>query len=191
MVPRRRPSRVASGSASAVTQDGVTVAALLAVNALGQATIGGGAHFWAAPFERAGEFGGLGWPSPLPPDAMHVRMKGDAPVNTTLAVVATDAILTKAQAKRLAVMAHDGFARALRPVHATLDGDVVFAAATGRRAGPVTERDLTHIGTVAADCVARAIARAVYEATALSFPGALPDWRSRFHKEIEGQSAGS
>ncbi len=114
------------------------------------------------------------------PEAMAITMKGDAPINTTLAIVATDAVLTRGEAKRLAVMAHDGFARALRPTHATLDGDVVFSASTGRHGATVTERKLTHLGTLAADCVARAIARGVFEARSLPYPGALPSWRERF-----------
>ena len=168
------------GSASAVTDAGFLVGALVAVNALGQATVGDGPHFWAAPFERGDEFGGLGWPVRFDDRARAVRLKGDGPDSTTIAIVATDARLTKGQAKRLAVMAQDGFARALRPTHATLDGDVVFAAATGRAGAEVTERKLTHLGTLAADCVARAIARGVFEATALPLPGALPAWRDRF-----------
>ena len=168
------------GSASAITKAGLTVAALVAVNALGQGTIGNGPHFWAAPAEQGGEFGGLGWPAPFPSDGMAIRTKGDGPVNTTLAIVATDATLSKAQAKRLAIMAHDGFARALRPTHAALDGDVVFAAATCGEGTEMTERKLTHLGTLAADCVARAIARGIFEATALPFEGAQPSWRDRF-----------
>ena len=95
-------------------------------------------------------------------------------------MVATDAALTKAQARRLAIMAQDGMARALRPVHTPLDGDMVFAAATGARplADPVIA--LAELGALAADVVARAIARGVYEARALPFPGALPRWRDRF-----------
>ena len=89
--------------------------------------------------------------------------------------------MTKPQCKRLAVMAHDGMARAIRPSHAALDGDLVFAAATGCAVrGPPTLRDLTEIGAMAADCLARAIARAIFEATALPFPGALPSWHDRF-----------
>jgi L-aminopeptidase/D-esterase-like protein len=168
------------GSASAVTDAGFAVGALVAVNALGQATVGDGPHFWAAPVEQGGEFGGLGWPAPFPAKALAIRMKGDAPANTTLAIVATDALLTKAQAKRLAVAAHDGFARALRPTHAALDGDIVFAAATARHDPLPAERDLTELCTRAADCVARAIARGVYEARALPFAGALPSWKDRF-----------
>ncbi|MEA2861494.1 MAG: hypothetical protein QOC72_3533 [Methylobacteriaceae bacterium] len=168
------------GSASAVTSSGFIVGALVAANGIGQATIGSGPHFWAAAYERGDEFGGLGWPSPLPADALGMRVKGDIPANTTIAIVATDAELTKAQAKRLAVMAHDGMARALRPAHAALDGDLVFAAATARASQPPAIRDLTEIGLCAADCLARAIARAIYEATALPFPGALPAWRDAF-----------
>jgi D-aminopeptidase len=168
------------GSASAVSSSGFRVGALVAANGIGQATIASGQHFWAAPYERGDEFGGLGWPSPLPADRLAMRIKGDLPANTTIAIVATDAELTKAQAKRLAVMAHDGMARALRPAHAALDGDLVFAGATARAAQAPTMRDLTEIGLCAADCLARAIARAIYEATPLPFPGALPGWRDVF-----------
>jgi D-aminopeptidase len=168
------------GSASAVTTSGFIVGALVAANGIGQATIGAGPHFWAAPYERGDEFGGLGWPAPLPADTLAMRVKGDLPANTTIAIVATDAELTKAQAKRLAVMAHDGMARALRPAHAALDGDLVFAGATARASKAPTMRDLTEIGLCAADCLARAIARAIYEATVLPFAGALPAWRDIF-----------
>ncbi|MBV8850316.1 MAG: P1 family peptidase [Methylobacteriaceae bacterium] len=170
------------GSTSAKTSSGFVVGALVAANGIGQATIGAGPHFLAAPYERGNEFGGRGWPSPLPADALPMRVKGDIPANTTIAIVATDAALTKAQAKRLAVMAHDGMARALRPAHAALDGDLVFAAATARATQPPALRDLTEIGSCAADCLARAIARAIYEATALPFPGALPAWRDVFRR---------
>jgi D-aminopeptidase len=168
------------GSTSAVTTGGFIVGALVAANGIGQATIGSGPHFWAAPYERGNELGGLGWPSPLPADTLAMRVKGDLPANTTIAIVATDAELTKAQAKRLAVMAHDGMARALRPAHAALDGDLVFAAATARASRPPAIRDLTEIGLCAADCLARAIARAIYAATALPFADALPAWRDAF-----------
>lgn len=168
------------GSVSMRHERGYWIGALAAVNALGQATIGDGGHFWAAPYEREGEFGGLGWPSPWPDSALAIRTKGTLPQNTTLCIVATDAPLTKAQCKRLAVVAQGGLAMALRPAHAALDGDVVFAAATCLNPRPVSMRDLTEIGALAADCVARAVARGVFEATALPFPGALPAWRDRF-----------
>lgn len=167
------------GSASALTPSGLRVGAVAAVNAIGQANIGDGPHFWAAPFERDAEFGGLGLPPTIHPDALRLRIKGRTPA-TTIAVVATDAALTKAQAKRLAVAAHDGLARALRPAHAPLDGDTVFAAATG--AVPLIDGlgSLTDLCALAADTLARAIARAVFEATALPFPNALPAWRDRY-----------
>ena len=168
------------GSASAVTGAGFIVGALVAVNALGSATLGEGPHFWAAPYEQSDEYGGLGWPAPFPSEALKLQLKGRQPENTTIAVVATDASLTKAECKRLALMAQDGAARALRPVHAALDGDTVFAAATGRAAQGADAVQQVEIGMVAADCLARAIARAVYEATALSFAGAQPSWRDRF-----------
>lgn len=168
------------GSASAATSSGFRVGALVAVNAVGRATIGEGPHFWAAPYEKGGEFGGLGWPAPWPEDALDFHIKGEAAENTTVAIVATDAALTKAEAKRLAIMAHDGMARALRPAHAAMDGDTIFAAATGGARPEPTLRDKIEIGAAAADCLARAIARAVYEAEALPFPGARPSWRSKF-----------
>ncbi len=169
------------GSASTRLADGVTVAALVAVNAVGQATVGDAGHFWAAPFEVDGEFGGRGLPSPFPAGAMRVRHKAAARAggNTTIAVVATDARLTKAEAKRVAIMAHDGFARALWPVHTPFDGDLVFALATGRRPLADPLLDLTEIGVAAAATTARAIARGVHAATPA--PGdRLPTWGERF-----------
>jgi L-aminopeptidase/D-esterase-like protein len=167
------------GSASATTRDGAIVGAIVIVNAVGSVTIGDGPHFWAAPFEQNGEFGGRGLPAVMPPDALTIRLKGGARQNTTIALVATDATLTKAQAKRLATVAHDGLARAIYPVHTPLDGDVVFAASTCKHAAP----DLmafAELGTLAANVLSRAVARAVYEARALPFPAALPGWKNKF-----------
>ncbi len=171
------------GSASAATPAGVRVAALAVVNAVGTVTVGDGPWFWAAPFEIGGEYGGRGLPASFTPDMLTMRIKGgDAATsveNTTLAVVVTDAILTKPQAKRLAMIAQTGFARAIYPVHAPLDGDVLFAAATGEK--PIDPLvGLTELGMIAANVVARAIARGVFAATALPFPGALPAWKDRF-----------
>ncbi|WP_237482055.1 P1 family peptidase [Lichenibacterium dinghuense] len=168
------------GSASAATARGYTVGAIAAVNALGQATVGDGPHFWAAPYERGAEFGGLGLPRFGADGAPPFRTKGVRPENTTICVVATDAPLTKAQCKRLAVVAQGGLALALRPAHAALDGDVVFAAATALDPRPVTAADLTEIGALAAETLARAVARGVFEARALPVPGAAPSWRDRF-----------
>jgi L-aminopeptidase/D-esterase-like protein len=168
------------GSASAQTYGGITVGALAAANAAGSMTIGDGPHFWAAPFEQGKEFGGLGWPATIPPKALAFRSKGALGESTTLAVVATDAKLTKAQAKRLAVMAQSGLSRAIYPVHTPLDGDVVFAAATGQKPLPDPVFSLSELGMLAANVLARAIARGIYEATALPFPGTAPGWRDRF-----------
>jgi len=165
------------GSASCVLSSGITVGAAVVVNALGSATAGDGPWFWAAPWEEAGEFGGRG-PAPRlpPPDApLPMKRMGEA---TTIAVVATDAALTKAQAQRMAVAAHDGIARAIVPAHTPLDGDLVFAAATGARAMADPGRDMFQIGHAAATCLARAIARGVYLAERM--PGDLqPAWVSR------------
>lgn len=169
------------GSASAVTPEGVKIGAVVAVNAVGSVIMGDGPHFWAAPFEEKGEFGGRGLPSQVTPQMLTPRLKGQAvpAENTTIAAIVTDAELTKAQARRLAVMAQTGFARAIYPVHSPHDGDVVFAAATGVK--PIDPLiGLTELGTIAANVMARAIARAVYEATALPFAGALPAWKDRF-----------
>ena len=168
------------GSASAVTADGFTVGAVAATNAAGSVVVGDGPWFWAAPYEQDGEFGGLGFPSPIPPDALQPRTKGAFRVSTALIAVATDAQLTKSQVKRLAVMAQDGLSRAGYPVHTPLDGDVVFAAATGAKPLPEPTFAFMRLGAVAANVVARAVARGVYEATALPFPGALPSWRDKF-----------
>ncbi|MEZ5924365.1 MAG: P1 family peptidase [Hyphomicrobiaceae bacterium] len=169
------------GSASAVTPSGHTVGALVVVNAIGAATMGEGPHFWAAGYEVGKEFGGLGFPKRISTDMTELAWKGGPTFATTIAIVATDAILTKPMAKRLAITANDGFARALRITHALFDGDTVFAASTGRRPlkDPVNEQ--IEIGAVAADCVARAIARGVYEATPYPFgTSPLPTWRERF-----------
>jgi len=168
------------GAASAQTRDGLLVGAIVAVNAAGGVTVGEGPHFWAAPFEQNKEFGGRGWPPAFTGDALSFRSKGAPRENTTLAVVATDAKLSKAQAKRLAVMAQSGLSRAIYPVHTPLDGDVVFAAAMGAKPLPDPVYSLSELGILAANVLARAIARAVYEASALPFAGSLPSWKDKF-----------
>ncbi len=170
------------GSASAQTRDGITVGAIVAVNAAGSVTVGDGPQFWAAPFERSQEFGGRGWPATFSAPDLAFRSKGAAGQNTTLAVVATNARLSKAQANRLAVIAQTGLARAIYPVHTPLDGDVVFAAATGHKPLPDPVFSLSELGMVAANVLARAIARGIYEASALPFSGALPTWKDKFER---------
>ena len=164
------------GSASAVLESGFTVGALVAVNALGTATIGEGPGFWAHPFELGDEFGALGGQGAFDPTAEPEPTKrmGEA---TTIAIVATDARLTQAECQRMATAAQDGMARALVPSHTPLDGDLVFAAATGARPLENPLRDTFQIGHAAAACLARAIARAIY--AALPMPGDLqPAWAS-------------
>ncbi|MCT8330266.1 P1 family peptidase [Albidovulum sediminis] len=166
------------GSASVVLDDGTTVGALVAVNALGSVTVGDGPEFWAAPWEMQAEFGGLG--------PGRLSDPGDEPLPdkrpgaaTTIAIVATDARLTRAEAQRMAVAAHDGMARAIVPSHTPLDGDLVFAAATGLH--PLSDPVVGpfRLGHAAAVCLSRAIARAIYLAEPR--PGdLLPAWRERF-----------
>ncbi len=156
------------GSASIVTTDGIVVGAIAAVNSFGAVTAPGGRSFWAAPFEIDAEFGGLGSAGlfAAADDWGDAKANPAARQNTTIACVATNVALTPAQAKRIAIMAQDGLARAIRPAHAPFDGDVVFALSTAQQ--PLAEpKDhmLARIGALAADCLARAIARGVYEAT--------------------------
>lgn len=165
------------GSASVVLPSGVTVGALVAVNALGAATVGDGPEFWAAPFEMGDEFGGRGVARAYP-DPLRAPTKLAQHGNTTIGIVATDARLTQAQCTRLATAAHDGFARALVPSHTLMDGDLVFAAATGTRPAPDLAGQVL-LGHAAACVVARAIARAVFAAGS-SEGDPLPAWRDRF-----------
>lgn len=177
------------GSASFVLESGVTVGALVAANPMGSVTTPGARHFWAAPFEVDGEFGGLG-PDPASGLGRHLDSRkmqamrdlaaaGDLPTergNTTIAIVATDADLTKAQCLRVATAAHDGIGRATVPAHSPGDGDLVFAASTGSRPLAQPEAELGHIGHAAALCLSRAIARAVFHATPEE-KDLLPCWR--------------
>ncbi len=165
------------GSASSVTPSGHTVASIAVVNAVGSATIGDGPWFWASPYEQDNEFGGRGWP---PTFDLVPRLKGGPGTSTTIGLVATDATLTKPQAFRLAIMAHDGLARAVLPAHAPLDGDTIFAVSTGLR--PLSEpvRELTELGYAATLVMARAIARGVHEAAALPVQDAQRSWRDLF-----------
>lgn len=169
-----------TGSASAVTADGITVGALVLVNSFGSVVAPGGGAFWAAPYEMGAEFGGRGAGGLAAAGDDWGLAKSDpkARMNTTIACVATDVALTPAQARRVAIMAQDGLARAIRPVHAPFDGDVVFALSTARRPLPeAADFAVARIGALAADVLARAVARGVYEAQ--PWPGAQ-SWRSTF-----------
>lgn len=155
------------GSASILTDDGISVGAIVAVNCFGSVQIPGTETFWASPLEIDGEFGGR--PMAVSPafdaeDWGAAKLNPAPGANTTIAVIATDAALSPAEAKRLAQMASAGFARAIRPVFTPFDGDVVFALSTGSRdQAPPDAFTLTRLGSLAADCLARAIARGVYE----------------------------
>ncbi len=165
------------GSASSIAEDGIEVGAIVAVNSFGQVTMPGTDRFWAGPLEIGDEFGGLGPPPadwrgdpemPTPPGFAMNPM-----ANTTIAVIAVNAALETAQAQRLAIMAQDGLARAIRPIHTPFDGDTVFVLATGRLplTGPAM---LARLGHIAADTLSRAVARGVFHATTL---GDRPGWR--------------
>jgi D-aminopeptidase len=171
----------ALGSASQTLDRGLMVGALAAVNPVGSPTIGDTPHFWASPFEVDNEFGGHGFPNPLPPGALEPRLKGGPQEATTIAIVATNAKLSTREAHRLAVMAQTGLARAIYPVHTPLDGDVVFAAATGELAFDDPVLGLARLGTAAANVLARAVARGVYEATpAPGYWAGPPAYRTLF-----------
>ncbi len=164
------------GSASLVLDSGVTVGALVAANPVGSVTTPGERHFWAAPFEIDGEFGGLG-PDPttglIGPYASRKAELLTPRANTTIVIVATDAALTKAQCQRLATAAHDGIARAVVPAHTPHDGDLVFAVSTGAR--EVSDIEALFIGSAAAHCLSRAIARAIFLAIPMQ-GDLLPAW---------------
>lgn len=155
------------GSASLIGERAI-VGALAVVNSLGQTTIPGSDAFWAWPFERNAEFGGIAPPGAPLADLALSLPKAEPGENTTLAVIATDASLTRAEAARIALMAQDGLARAIRPAHGPLDGDTVFVLSTGRRPLSDPIGGLVEIGQMAADCLSRAIARGVYEARSLA-----------------------
>jgi L-aminopeptidase/D-esterase-like protein len=166
------------GSASAQSGDGYTVAALACVNCFGSTTMPKQRAFWSWAYEIDGEFGAV-----KPRLEIHAdgedwsgsRFDPQPRANTTLVCVAVDALLTQSEAKRVAQMASAGLARAIRPVFAPFDGDVVFALSTAAKPlaapQPLT---VARLGALAADCVARAIARAIYEADAI---GAHKAWR--------------
>lgn len=166
------------GSASVLLPSGHVAGALVAVNALGSAVVAGGPHFWAAPFEIGAEFGGRG-PARAFGQVHLPASKLAQHANTTIGIVATDAALTGAQCTRLAIAAHDGLARALLPSHTLMDGDLIFAVATGARPLGATLEEMAILGHAAATCMARAIARAVHEASPAA-GDAVPCWRELF-----------
>ena len=184
---RLRRQRTANGIAAVIDPTPCAAAALpdggevAVVNAVGTTVIGDGPHFWAAPYEQGGEFGGHAPPSggiPLDADIAVAPPLATPGGNTTIGVVATNAMLSKAEAQRIAIMAQDGLARAIRPSHTPFDGDTLFVLATGRHAlAEPRPQALATLGALAADCVGRAVARGVHAATSL---GPWPSWRDRY-----------
>lgn len=189
------PVKGGLGSASSVSGDGLQVGAIVAVNCVGSPVMPGQSSLWAWPFEQENEMGG----QPVPTGPIDFQSAAEAwtgsPLdsltnqageNTTIGVVATNARLTKAEVLRVAIMAQDGYARSIRPVHTPFDGDTVFAASTGTWGKDIESRaDLVNrVGLVAADCLARAVARGVFEAEAL---GALPSYRAVHGKNLRGK----
>ncbi|MBO1337204.1 P1 family peptidase [Streptomyces sp. VRA16 Mangrove soil] len=163
------------GTASTVLDSGITVGVLVVANAAGSAIDPATGALYGDFFAGRGP---VTYPSPEVHEAAGKRLadaaaaNGPAPLNTTLAVVATDAGLTRAQAQKVAGTAHDGIARAVRPVHLLNDGDTVFALATGDR--PLDAADplaLNAILAAGADLVTRAIVRAVRAAEPVTTPG--------------------
>lgn len=158
------------GSASAVMAAGWTVGAIVAVNSVGSVVAPGGKSFWAAPYEIGDEFGGLG-SSGLHASAEDWGLSKFRPQpreNTTIACIATDVALTRVELQRMAIMAQDGMARAIRPAHAPFDGDTLFCLSTGKKTidNPAMRQvAVAQLGNVAADVLARAVARGVYHAT--------------------------
>lgn len=162
------------GSTSLDLGDGLIVGALVAANAVGSATMPDGKTYWSWPFEFGDEYGGHVPAGPgnahdPAPDETRLASLGrlKAGANTTLAIVATNAALTKSEAKRVAMMAQDGIARAVRPAHTPFDGDLVFALAGGAIQLPedgARWQAIARIGSAAADCLSRAFARGVHHA---------------------------
>ncbi len=166
------------GSASAVLANGATVGAIVAVNSWGSAVRPDCGRFWAAELALPGEIEAQppAPDRPLDPQDFSGCKAIVAGANTTLAVVATDTALDKGGCRRLAIMAQDGLARAIRPIHTPFDGDSVFALSTG--AGPPAPPEtLLRLGAAAADCLARAVMRALTIAEPL---GGVPNWRRRW-----------
>ncbi|MBV9330156.1 MAG: P1 family peptidase [Alphaproteobacteria bacterium] len=166
-----RAATMKGGLGSASSTDGsLTVGAIAAVNSLGSPLVPGTGVFWASPYELEQEFGGRRLDADFAPASdLPADMRGGQPrTATTISIVATDADASRAELKRIAIMACDGLARALRPAHTPFDGDIVFAVATARRPLPTERnREVMRIGSIAADTLARAIARGVYEAETL------------------------
>ncbi|HEX3862511.1 MAG TPA: P1 family peptidase [Stellaceae bacterium] len=168
------------GSASLRLAGGITVGALVAVNSWGSTVRPDCGRLWAAEQGLRGEVPPQPMlpDTPLDPENFSACAPGVAGANTTIAVVATDAPLDKSGCRRLAIMAQDGLAQAIRPAHTPFDGDTVFALSTGEAGvAAIDAAQLARIGSAAAVCLARAIMRAVLAAASL---GRFPNWQERW-----------
>lgn len=169
------------GYAETHLPNGIVVCAFVVVNAVGQVTMGDGPHFWASPFERGNEFGGLGFPQLNEGNISAVNVKtpnarkAEPVENTTIGIVATNATLSKSSAKRMAMSAHDGYAHAIWPCHTPMDGDVIFALSTEEQ----EVHDLVQLNAAATSTMARAIAIGVFSTEPRS-DDTMPCWQSRF-----------
>ena len=175
------------GSASIVLSNGYTVGALVVVNPHGSVVTPDTGHFWAAPFEVDNEFGGLGVNTQTQPlfEPKNEKLAAfEAKANTSIGIVATDAVLDKAQANRFAVAAQDGLARSIVPSHTLYDGDLIFGVSTRQK--PLSDANSTELqmalGHAGSLCMARAVARGVYLAEQ-SDNDTLPSWRSLFQSK--------
>jgi L-aminopeptidase/D-esterase-like protein len=165
----KRAMKAGIGSASITLPDGLTVAALVAVNAVGDVIDPSTGRVIAGARTADGK-GLIDVRTLIKSGTLQKAREARIGQNTTLGVVATNAKLTKTQATKIAQMAHDGFARAISPAHTPFDGDTIFALATGAHQGNV---DLLTIGALAADVIAEAIVRAAREATGIpDYPAA-------------------
>ena len=164
------------GSASFVSNDGIQVGGLFAVNSYGSVVNNETGQFWAATDETENEFGGMGVPTFAPNDvlsgtAARETLPGQ---NTTIGVIATNVKLDSKAAKRIAIMAHSGMSRAIRPIHSPVDGDVIFVISTGTLNKELSLNDINTIGELGARVCSRSIARGIYEADSIL---GIKSWR--------------
>ena len=182
------------GSASVVLESGTTVAALIALNAVGSAVDPTTGLPYAVGLGLGDELAHVGRPGAAELEASRGRAEalpanaGGPGLATTIGVIATDATLTKAQCQKTAGIGHDGYARALKPVHTLFDGDTLFTLATGERSAP-DPVEQTLLMEAAADCVARAIVRALLAATSVDRSAhggiALRSWSDAFPSALQ------
>ena len=152
------------GSASYFLDKEIVVGALAIANPAGSVLIPGSNKFWAGNLEYRNEFGGLGTTNISEQEILSQHLTSEG-FNTTICVVATNYTLDKAESTRVAIMAQDGIARAIRPVHTPKDGDVVFVLSTCEKESSIDRSVMIEqIGTLAGDCISRSIARAIYNA---------------------------